>query len=213
MKLGLPLRLLWNKWSISSERTLERIRLQHLIVGVIAANILVAVVYRHWGKDEATLVVYWLTAIIVLVYTFETHGMRREMIRQNDISIQPLLITSIVPRKIVGEVIRGEDLNVLNIGRGPALFVHIDPIEIVPGDEHNIDFEVVDCVEAAKSVLATAKYAGRSDFVARLKPNADNLTHRVTVHYEDINGRKRYSVMQMGKGGIRLLKHGQAKPT
>jgi len=196
--MKLKLKLLWNK-------------LRKRIVAVAVATVLIGMVF-WWSKDAATLIVYWLTAIIVLVYTYETHGMRREMVRQNDISIQPLLITSIVPRTIAGEVTQGVELNVLNIGRGPALFVRIDPIEITPGGGHSIDFEVVDYVEAGKSVVAKATFADRVSFLSSLKPKS-NRTYRVTLHYEDINRRERFSVMQMGKDGIRLLDHGDGKPT
>jgi hypothetical protein len=187
-----------------------KLRLLLLLIGTAVATVLIGVVYRCWGKDEATLAVYWLTAIIVLAYTYETHGMRREMVRQNEIAIQPLLVTSVAPAE-VKEDYRYEALIVHNIGRGPALFVRIDPIAIAEG--HNIDFEVVDYVEAGKSAPTTATYGGRMDFIASLNPKTASRIHRVTLRYEDINKRERYSVMQMGKDGIRLLDHGEGKPT
>ena len=41
----------------------------------------------------------WLTGIVILLYTAETYGLRLEMVRQNEMSVQPLIIvTGIVSR-------------------------------------------------------------------------------------------------------------------
>lgn len=61
---------------------------------------------------------YWF---VVLIYTVETQGLRIEMIRQNEIAVQPV---------IVAAAKKGESENIefllKNIGRGPALFVKVD---------------------------------------------------------------------------------------
>src|SRR5262245_3175624 len=183
---------------------MKLIRLLIISLGVVVATVLIAVVYRCWGTNEATLLATWVAAIIVLVYTVETHGMKREMIRQNDISIQPLLITSIVPPDLQRS---RETLAVRNIGRGPALFIRVDEIKILIESSTEpvvVAFDVVDLLEASKSTVLEAKYAGIRDFAANLNPKYARDTYRVTLRYEDINKRERYSVMQMGKDGLTL---------
>src|SRR5207253_10533217 len=46
----------------------------------------------------------WLTGIVILLYAAETHGLRLEMVRQNEMSVQPLIIvTRIVSRENGGD--------------------------------------------------------------------------------------------------------------
>ena len=65
----------------------------------------------------------WLTGIIILLYTVETHGLRVEMVRQNEMAVQPLVTVGIERRKVEGSQEFKDMLVFRNIGRGPALFV------------------------------------------------------------------------------------------
>src|SRR5712691_6619831 len=65
-------------------------------------------------------VIYWLTGLIVLMYTVETLGMRLEMVRQNELAIQPLVIAV-----IWGHPDESRQLMLRNIGRGPALSIRV----------------------------------------------------------------------------------------
>ncbi len=71
--------------------------------------------------------------------------------------------------------------------------------------------EGVDVIEAGQSV--PVKSAGYLDqhvavntLVPHLKPTAQT-TYQVTICYEDIAGGKHKSLMRMGQGRIRLLRH------
>lgn len=163
--------------------------------------------------------VLWLTGVVVLVYTVETHGLRLEMMRQNDMAIQPLVIVRIERREWRG----GEYKNLVilqNIGRGPALF--IDPKEIyfdeVALGRFVAKFEKIDYIEAGKDAIADVTWRFEAegeepsksrDFVANLNPQTAGKSYDVTITYENVDGQKRESVVRMGKGGIRLLKQGK----
>ena len=49
------------------------------------------------------------------------------------------------------------------------------------------------------------------DAVPSLEPGAAVDSCRLTIKYDDIGGQPRYSLMQMGKDGIRLLGHGKTQ--
>src|SRR5947207_1736721 len=75
---------------------------------------------------------------------------RREMVRQNELTVQPLLVTRIERQE-------GDDLLVIrNIGRGPGLFVRVPEIEITV--EGGVRFvarcDAVDVIEAGEAVVA-----------------------------------------------------------
>ena len=157
----------------------------------------------------------WLTGIVILLYTAETHGLRLEMVRQNEMSVQPLIIvTGIVSREN-----SGDRVVLTNIGRGPALFVQSK--DMVFGEHRAEHFaarlENVDFIGANQTVEVAVRRSFEDeagsprtlqDFAAHLNPQIANKSYNVTITYEDMNGQSRESVVRMGKGGIRLLSHG-----
>jgi hypothetical protein len=190
----------------------------YTIIAVVALVVLPIAAYFY---QEALVgpVIYWLTAAYLLAYTYETYGLRVQMIRQNEISIRPLLITSIE----LATNTRPDILVVRNIGRGPALFVQIDDIPILVDDSPEslvVKFEVVDYIEPQTSAITQAgffskdgdKFAKHFDFLPNLNPKYAKEKIEVTLRYEDVDGASRFSVMQMGKPGIRLLLHDAGSP-
>ena len=73
------------------------------------------------------------TGLVLLFYTLETQAIRLEMVRQNEISIQPVLIAGIE--------IQADNRNRIvlrNIGRGPALFIQPMDIKMSPELDANL---------------------------------------------------------------------------
>lgn len=164
---------------------------------------------------KASDAILWGTGLVLLAYTIETQAMRLEIVRQNEIGIQPLVITSIEERG------SGRQLILKNIGRGPTLFIQVKDLES-PGQGEVcvvVKFLTVDCIEAGKDAAVSASghinavgEVGRGfDFVAHLYPRRAQENHEVTILYEDIQGQHRESVMRMGKDGVRLLIHGKVR--
>ena len=67
-----------------------------------------------WGAAAG---VFWATGVVVLLYTVETHYMRREMVRSNAMQVQPVLITRLAGSPH-GEG-QGDRFWAHNIGKGP----------------------------------------------------------------------------------------------
>lgn len=165
-----------------------------------------------WGLNVGNAIV-WATGVVLLAYTIETQGMRMEMVRQNEIAIQPLLIASVQWRNLTqdyGFILR-------NIGKGSALYAQVSDIEVSAAGDYRImgKFKGMDCIEPGKdsemNVDLTLEGKGevaqmRRDFGANLGPGSSK-SYEVTITYEDVSGQKRESIMLMGKGGIRLLNH------
>jgi hypothetical protein len=187
--------------------------------GVLGVILVVwpGIVYLYGGN--ASTVIYWLTALVVLAYTVETHGLRREMVRQNEIAVQPVVIVLVETRQL-SDGRHGPQVLLRNIGRGPALFLKIpdvplaDPIGEVQFVAH---FEPRDLLEAGQDAEVRASMTFDThvadpapaylDFVASLNPRTARDTYKVTILYENIDGCAYESLVQMGKGGIRLLRH------
>jgi Ca2+/H+ antiporter len=71
-----------------------------------------------------------LSGIVVLLYTVETQGLRMEMVRQNEIAIQPVVIALIEERSggTVSETRSRQQLVLRNVGRGTALFIKVQDV-------------------------------------------------------------------------------------
>ena len=190
--------------------------------GIVAAFVVVvpSVFKLIFGLD-AGVGLTGVTALIILAYTLETQALRLEVVRQNEIAIQPVLIATTERRD-------GRPRLVLrNIGRGAALFVQIQ--DVVLPEERGVRtvarFRRVDYISPEQDAVVTSDMTtegpggdvlegpreGRwaDPFAHHMDPENSPRSYEVTIHYEDINGQRRYSVMQMGRGGIRLVRHGK----
>jgi hypothetical protein len=103
-------------------------------VRILVALVFVVVPYalKHVGVvQNLSDGIYLATGIAVALYTVETFYLRREMVRQNELMVQPLLITRIERAAAFDESgLRREQLMIRNIGRGPGLFVRVRDVEI-----------------------------------------------------------------------------------
>jgi hypothetical protein len=171
-----------------------------------------------WNIQTA---IYWVTALVVLHYTFETYRMRQELVRQNQLAVQPLVLAT-VERVDVAPGKRESLVVLRNIGRGPALFVHADDFNIhddEAGGGYSLRIPTVDCIEGGKEAFRSVELIGREvtgtervrdrGFVATLDPKYAADAQVVILRYEDINRGRHWAKTQMGKGGIRLLEHGR----
>src|SRR5262245_55658362 len=81
-----------------------------------------------WATGVSTAVLA-STLVAFIWYSVETLGMRRELIRQNSITIRPLLMTRIEQREDPDRARNFVDKVVVrNIGQWPALFVRIEEL-------------------------------------------------------------------------------------
>lgn len=165
-----------------------------------------------------------MTALLLLAYTLETQEMRREMVRQNEIAVQPLLHARVDIQELEGGRLYRKAVILRNIGFGPALFVRPQEIRDAKAAHTGVRFVArfspVDCIEAreeaATDVTLKADVGEEGeidlgDFIASLDPRSATATstYDVTIAYQDLSGQERESVVRMGKGGIRLLHHGK----
>jgi hypothetical protein len=162
-------------------------------------------------------VIYWLTGLVVLMYTIETQGMRLEMVRQNEIAIQPLVIA------VIGGPDENRHLMLRNIGRGPALSIRVEDVALTDVAGDNVTFimkvQPMDYLEPQTDrapitdlVPASSATPGAYfDAVPSLDPGTAVDSCKLTIKYHDIGGQFRCSLMQMGKDGIRLLDHRKAQ--
>ncbi len=161
-----------------------------------------------------------VTGIVILLYTIETQGMRLEIARQTEISIQPLVIAKLDIWPLDGDPVAEQHggLVLRNIGHGIALFVHVKDILIheEPGRRYVATCAPIDFIEpgqhAATELHLWRENAGGQrhdlrhvDVQAHLDPRFASQSYEVTVSYEDINGQPWESVVQTGRAGIRLL--------
>jgi hypothetical protein len=174
------------------------------------------IVYLRSGPNLSS-VIYWLTAMVVLAYTVETYGMRREMVSQNELAreqaeaaITPLLVARIEAQNVTNE------LMIRNIGHGPAFWVEVDEftLSIARKGAARIAVTPIDVVEPGKAERAVftlvpldaAPSPGPSDVPYSLQSSVATGDYEIVIKYENLRGRRLRSVVRMGKSGTRLLK-------
>lgn len=122
----------------------------HVLAGASAAIFFfgpLVVLGLGWNVQTA---IYWVTGLVVLHYTYETYRMRNEMVRQNQLAVQPLILATVERVEIS---MGTSDLRVVlrNIGRGPALFARVDDFNTHDDDgemRSSLRIPPVDCIES-----------------------------------------------------------------
>ncbi len=177
---------------------------------------LVGLLWKSLGwkfPDGYSLGVYIGTGIAVLWYTVETYSLRQEVVRQNETTIRPLVLSLIEERdpSLPAFVLR-------NIGHGPALFVEVSSfmLNVRTRGECRIEVSRVDLVEPNEKkdppwIRAKPERGGRvpdlGEIVDSLMagPGHAVANCEITITYENVEQRRFVSVMQMGMDGTKLL--------
>lgn len=190
-----------------------------LVAGVIGLFLVVPLVTRALGGDF-TLGVYIGTGIAVLWYTIETYYLRREVVRQNESTIHPLVIASVEFNTDARRGKMGTRLVASNVGNGVAIFVHIPDIVLIDPAGDRVRFTarfaglshlekgeerlitVAECVPSAPGVNPA-----HLDAATSLDEQVAVESYTMRIEYQDIRGGKHWTEMQMGKGGSALLRY------
>jgi hypothetical protein len=164
----------------------------------------------------------WLIGVILLLYMVRTHGIRLQILRQSEAALEPLVIATAEERSQgEGESAPRACIVLKNLGGGPALSVLVYDFEVDKTINGHIvaNFDAVDYIEPGQEKIAPVK---RPDDSKRARPsepqelpaNLDlretNRTYNLIIGYEDVDEKPYESVVQLGKGGLRLLRHGRA---
>lgn len=103
-----------------------------------------------------------ITAGIIAWYTVETYRLRREMVRQNEISLRPYLVPSFP------ETREGYKLELKNIGRGTATNIRIDipPLNFADVEvQWKYDVTPVDWLESGATAEGKLWHNGRASLM------------------------------------------------
>ncbi len=189
-----------------------------VVGGAIGLFIVIPSVVRVLGGNYS-LGVYIGTGIVVLWYTVETYYLRRAMVRANEIAVLPLVIAGIESVQVPGvsALTFAEKVVLRNLGKSTALGVRVADFDVEKNDLGimGMRIEGSDVIEVGQTVpVESFGYLEGDNGIAKtvdtlvphLRPTAQK-THDISISYEDIAGGKHNSVMRMGKGGIRLLRH------
>lgn len=165
------------------------------------------------------------TALVILWYTFETHQVRREMARQNETTIQPVVIAIIEERSattVPAPTFRRE-LILRNIGRGPALFLKVQDLTLTDpaGDRVRfvarfapVSYVEPQCEAVVRVAECRAINVDLPSACINPLPSLEQSTaiedYDVVIEYQDTNREAWETLMRMGKTGVSLLRHGKS---
>jgi hypothetical protein len=163
----------------------------------------------------------WLIGVMLLLYMVETHGLRADIRRQNQGALEPLVIATVEERPQGDGDLRPRSCIILkNLGRGPALSVLVYDFEVDKAINGQLiaSFEVIDYIDPGHEKIAPRKWrdnrrgVGSSEaqeLISNLDLRESSRIYILTIAYEDIDEKMYESVVQLGKSGVRLLRHGR----
>lgn len=210
------LKWLWPGWSMHEWKQLAG--------AAVLAFVIVPAVAWFAGLNIGNAIL-WATGIVLLAYTIETQAMRLEMVRQNEIAIEPVVIAIIEERSaatVPAPTFR-QELILQNIGRGPALFLRVQDLTLTDpaGDrvrfvarfapvsylepQHEVVVRVAECRAIDVDIPST-----HLNPLPSLEQSTALEDYDVVIQYQDTNGGARETVMRMGKTGVSLVRHGKA---
>jgi hypothetical protein len=124
-----------------------------MLLGILPFILQRAHVTKDYG--EALLVG---TGVAIIWYTVETFYLRQAMVRANEIAVLPLIIAAIEAVEVSGAVGQNykKSLVLRNIGKGPALFVRVEDLQLA-NPELKVKFEAVDVIEEKQKAAAQSQ--------------------------------------------------------
>jgi hypothetical protein len=147
----------------------------------------------------AQTVVLAITGWLIWSYTRETAALRQEMVRQNRISLRPILL----PEFAVGGPGLGSVFRLKNSGQGCAVNIGVSPITILADQESTtglgpceVRFEPLDYLPSGeKSPVSFSVWAGGSKtigspFDAYFFPQYPGAGTTIQISFQDVEGNK-----------------------
>lgn len=143
------------------------------------------------------LIILYFTLRAVIHYTRATTDMKDEIVRQNELTLRPLIVLS---HQGVGE--RAAKLSIENIGNGPALNISLEIEEVLDasGEKLDVSFRPVDLIRGGQTI--DAPYCDPLDLFAALTMKKDS---EFKVWYSDLNDKIYYTSGILGYGKIRFI--------
>ena len=132
-----------------------------------------------------------ITAVIIAWYTWETHKLRREMVRQNEIHLRPYVVLFFSTHR------EGYKLELKNIGSSTATNIQIESFTLQFNDPLGewmgplqFEFGTIDWLSAGSSVEVEVRCNGRREtfWISTLAPQRTPVQWTLRVLFDDVEG-------------------------
>ena len=142
----------------------------------------------------------------ILWYSWETRGMKKEMVKQTELRIRPQIIAYLDKK--------GQNFLIMNVGNGTAMNVMVDELLLDAIEQRvKLVFDRIDAIMPGQERKIIHSAYGRNNrkieadfpFIANLDPQWASQTYHLNITYDNIEGIKYSSKVQCGKAGIKLL--------
>jgi hypothetical protein len=166
------------------------------------------------GELLSTIIIF-VTLLVLIVYTVSTIGLWKQAQLQTELSISPFLIFDIESNKIF----------IKNLGNSPALKLEMDNLYLYWEDMNDpskknlfeVVFEEIDLVDSRTRALLEHKVLrDRADTVWDPVNTMDpkyqtEHSFELILKYTNLIGKRYYTKIQTGKGGIKVLAIGRMR--
>jgi hypothetical protein len=170
--------------------------------------------FQSWKEEETDLgnetirlladIALILTFLALLWYSFETRGMKNQLVRQNELSLRPCILISY-------EIDQGSYC-FINVGNGPALHVQLKEIPFLESEDNCFTYKTDACdliVPKGRSRVVFREDNGSiaSAFhLGAIDPKSAINTFDITATYSSIDDIKYATYGKMGKIGSKFIK-------
>lgn len=155
-----------------------------------------------WRPDMITPYLLFLTLVAIFWYSYETRGLKKQMVLQNVLTLRPRLILYATPQ-------RGRFLYwVKNIGNGAALDIHIEDHAFeLPGPGEKMvlfyKFECQNILETNEESELTIKTGDREeppDASTACLAQLERHTFELTLKYKNVHNQGYTDPSKLGEG-------------
>jgi len=158
--------------------------------------------------DKVNPLILLLTLLAIIWYALETRGMKKQMIKQKELSIRPFIVLSYH--------VDYHCYVLKNIGHGPALYSKMDNIDIVKIDERltiKYSFENVNILTPGETATLNICYENGNLVTeqdqAVIMPRFATRSFDFRIIYHNLENKEYSTSGKLGKGGVTQQKPDQ----
>lgn len=153
-------------------------------------------------------IILFVTFVVVLWYALETHRLKNEMVRQNDLNLCPYILVDLDEGR--------EGFIYENRGRGAALDIETENVTFKFADASKpltVIFDRISHLLVDGSTIVRGKVlddqgndvGGFNILFSQFDPVVAKQEIKIPIRYNDILGSSYETVLGCGKGGIRII--------
>lgn len=153
-------------------------------------------------------IILFVTFIVLILYTWKTHQLKNETVKQNELNLCPVIIVDLDEGR--------EGFIYENRGKGVALNIETENVILKvedPAITYTLIFDTISYLLVNRKTIVRGKVfddkgtdvGGFNIFFAHFNPVVAEYDFKIPIQYTDIFGSPYETILGCGKRGIRII--------